>query len=151
MYRSAFIKATWNSDAPANTRIICFDSSITKQLTLEASPCRTVIIHAIKRGWPITPIIPSVLAKQPSVTLDLVFSRGFVPTTNMASAFKMVVMGQVIIFIIAMNKSTAQASVIEESSLPPRKLTTSHSVDVPRLLELALEFIFFASLFVSVG
>ena len=115
------------------------------QYVLEASPCRITAISALKRGCPITPIIQSVDAKQPSATLDLVFSRGFVLTANMTRAFKTVVMGQVIMFMTITNTSIMWVKVAERSSLPPRKMTTSHSVDVWLLWELAVEFIFLAS------
>ena len=85
----------------ANTLRISFASFIIVQYVLQASPCRIICtaISVLKRGCPITPIMQSVDAKQPSATLDLVFSRGFVLTANMTRAFKTVVMEQVITFM----------------------------------------------------
>ena len=52
-------------------------------------------------------ITQSVVAKQPSTRLELVFSRGLLFTDMMTSVFKTIVNGHVITFTNAINTSTA--------------------------------------------
>ena len=106
MYRSRFTNTKCKSDAPAKTDRVLLHICITVQCTLESSSCRTAVISAIKRGCPISPIIPSVVAKQARAMLDLVRSRGLIFTETITSTFKTTVKGQVIMFIISMNTKT---------------------------------------------
>ena len=73
IYRSTFISARRNSDAIASTLITLLDNTISKQYALEVFPSIIDATHAtIERGCPITPIIPSVVAKQAIAMLDMV-------------------------------------------------------------------------------
>ena len=56
----------------------------------------------MKIGWPITLIAKSVVDRQASAMLELVFNRCFVLTTIMISAFVAAVSEQVMMFMTAM-------------------------------------------------
>ena len=67
MYRSTLISVRRNSDAVIKNRIAFFDHTVSKQF-----PFMVPATPAIKSGCPITPIIPSVVAKQLSAMFDMV-------------------------------------------------------------------------------
>ena len=57
----------------------------------------------------------------------MVFRRSLVFTANMTSAFEMLVMGKQIRFMIIRYTITVYASVVPSFSVPPKKVTNSHS------------------------
>ena len=65
----------------------------------------------VNTGWAIIPTNTSVRAKQPSVMLELVFSRALVFTAIITNTFKMMVKGQVMMFSTIMKISSAYAPV----------------------------------------
>lgn len=95
MYLSTFIMVKWDSDALLNTLKAIVANSVLTQYVPEVFPRSSAIILEIERGWPITPIARSVVDKQASAMLVLVFNRCLVATAIMTSAFKTVVSGQV--------------------------------------------------------
>ena len=94
-------------DSAINTLSVFLDKLCSVHYALKFCPCRLDIIHTIKRGCPISPIIPSVVAKQLSATLDLVFRRSFMFTASISSVFKITLTGQVTMFTIIKKTSTA--------------------------------------------
>ena len=89
MYLSRFTMAKWDSDAIPNT--------------LKTIVAYSVLIQYV--GLPITPIARSVVDKQASAMLDLVFNWFLVFTAIMISAFIAVVSGQVTMQMTVMKTS----------------------------------------------
>ena len=107
MYLSTFIMAKWDSDVIPNTLKAILDNSVLIQYVLEVFPCSSAVTQEIKRGWPITPIIPSVEDKQAMAKLDLVFTRCLVFTAIMIRAFRANVIGEIMMLLTVMKTSQA--------------------------------------------
>ena len=114
MYLSTFIMAKWDSDAIPNTLKAILDNSVLIQYVLEVFPCSSAITQEIKRGWPITPIIPSVEDKQAIAKLDLVFTRCLVFTAIMIRAFRANVIGE-IMMLMTVTKTMKANEPIKQS------------------------------------
>ena len=81
--------------------------SVLIQYVLKVFPCSSAVTQEIKRGWPITPIIPSVEDKQAIAKLDLVFTRCLVFIAIMITAFKENVIGEVMMLMNVTKTSQA--------------------------------------------
>ena len=80
-------------------------NSVLIQYVLDVFPCSSAITSEIYRDLPITPIARSVVDKQASAMLDLVFNWLLVFTAIMISAFIAVVSGQVTMQMTVMKTS----------------------------------------------
>ena len=105
IYLSTWTMAKWESVKLPNTLKASLDNTVLIQYVLEVFPCSCTITQAIKAGWPITPIVKSVVDKQASVMFDLVFNRCLVLTMIMTSAFITAVSGQATMLMTAMKIS----------------------------------------------
>ena len=105
MYLSTFIMTKCDSDTLLNTLKAIVANRVLSQYVPEVFPCSSAIVIEMKKGWPITPIAKSVVDKQPSAMLVLVFNRCLVLTAIMTSAFKTVVSGQVMMLKTVMKIS----------------------------------------------
>lgn len=110
-----------------NTLTTFVDVAKSGQYALDPSPCSNTASPTVKKGFPSTPITQSVVAKQARAMLLMVFRRSLVFTANMTSAFEMLVMGKQIRFMIIRYTITVYASVVLSFSVPPKKVTNSHS------------------------
>ena len=105
MYLSTWIMAKWESVKLPSTLKASLDNTVFIQYVLEVFPCSCAITQAIKAGWPITPIVKSVVDKQASAMFDLVLNRCLVLTAIMTSAFITAVSGQATMLMTAMKIS----------------------------------------------
>ena len=105
MYLSTWTMAKWESVKLPSTLKASLDNTVFIQYVLEVFPCSCAITQAIKAGWPITPIVKSVVDKQASAMFDLVFNRCLVLTAIMTSAFITAVSGQATMLMTAMKIS----------------------------------------------
>ena len=147
MYLSMFISVKWRIEAMPNTLTTFVDVAKSGQYALEPSPCSNTASPTVKKGCPITPITQSVVAKQARAMLLMVFRRSLVFTANMTSAFEMLVMGKQIRFMIIRYTITVYASVVLSFSVPPKKVTNSHSDAISSVWKSALRFIFLVLLY----
>ena len=134
MYLSRFTMAKWDSHAIPNTLKTIVANSVLIQYVLEVFPCSSAITSEIYRGLPITPFARSVVDKQASAMLDLVFSWFLVFTAIMTSAFIAVVSGQVTMQMTVMKTSVPWSSIL-------CRIAGSHAGTVPVESDAAVEFI----------
>ena len=105
MYLSTFIMTKCERDTLLNTLKAIVANRVLTQYVPEVFPCSSAIVLEMERGWPITPIARSVVDKQASAMLVLVFKRCLVVTAIMTSAFKTAVSGQVMMLKTVMKTS----------------------------------------------
>ena len=139
-----FISVKRRIEATPSTLTMFIDVAKSGQYALDPSPCSSTASAAVKKGCPITPITQSVVAKQASAMLLMVFRRGLVFTANMTSVFKMLVMGKQMIFMIIRDRITLYASVVLSFSVPPKKVTSPHSEVICPEWKVSLKFILLA-------
>jgi len=143
-YLSMFISVKWRIEATLSTLTMFVDVAKSGQYALNPSPCSSTTSAAVKKGCPITPITQSVVAKQASAMLLMVFRLGLVFTANMTSVFKMHVMGKQMIFMIIRDRITLYAFLVLSFSVPPKKVTSPHSEVTCSAWKVLLKFILLA-------
>ena len=137
-----FMTVMWRNEATPNTLTTFTDVAKSLQYELDPSPCNSIASCTAKKGCPITPITQSVVAKQASATLLVVFRRGLFLTANMTSPFKTLVKGRERTFMIIRYKSTVYAFLVLSFKLPPKKMQRSQSEVISLVWKVALRFIF---------